>query len=105
MTPILTQMGHLAPLTDSYLRYFLDCDLTETSRSYSFEMLSRAAANVTIHWDKINSAFKVEAETAMAASGKRPADKKNRQDLQIYSGSISLKINPDEFGKFCLFLL
>jgi hypothetical protein len=57
-------------------------------------MPSPAAANVAIHWEKINSAFKVEAEPAKdAASGKRPTDKKNRQDLQIHSGSISLKIN------------
>jgi len=44
----------------------------ETSRSYSFEMLSPATANVAIHWEKINSAFKVEAEPAKpAASGKQ----------------------------------
>jgi hypothetical protein len=47
-----------------------------------------------MRWEKINPAFKVEAEPAKAAaSGKRPTGKKNRQNLQITSGSISLKIN------------
>jgi pimeloyl-ACP methyl ester carboxylesterase len=38
--------------------------------SYSFEMLSPTAANVAVHWEKIKTAFKVEAESAKAtASG------------------------------------
>jgi pimeloyl-ACP methyl ester carboxylesterase len=34
--------------------------------SYSFEMLSPASANVVVHWEKIKTAFKVEAEPAKA---------------------------------------
>jgi len=36
--------------------------------SYSFEMLSPASANVVVHWEKIKTAFKVEAEPAKAAA-------------------------------------
>ena len=58
---------------------------SETSRSYRFETLSPAAANVSIHWEKINSAFKVEAELAKPPHlAKDRLTKKNRQDLQIH---------------------
>ena len=35
--------------------------------SYSFEMLSPTSANVVVHWEKIKTPFKIEAEPAKAA--------------------------------------
>jgi pimeloyl-ACP methyl ester carboxylesterase len=35
--------------------------------SYNFEMLTPTSANVVVHWEKIKTAFKVEAEPAKAA--------------------------------------
>jgi pimeloyl-ACP methyl ester carboxylesterase len=36
--------------------------------SYSFEMLSPTSANVVVHWEKIKTPFKIEAEPAKAAA-------------------------------------
>ncbi|MBO0720176.1 MAG: DUF2911 domain-containing protein [Blastocatellia bacterium] len=36
--------------------------------TYSFDLLSPSAANVVIHWDKIKTAFKVEAEQVKATA-------------------------------------
>jgi pimeloyl-ACP methyl ester carboxylesterase len=36
--------------------------------SYSFEMLSPTSANLVVHWEKIKTAFKVEAEAVKAAA-------------------------------------
>jgi pimeloyl-ACP methyl ester carboxylesterase len=36
--------------------------------SYNFEMLSPTSANAVIHWEKIKTAFKIEAEPAKAAA-------------------------------------